>query len=156
VPSALASTLLVVASVALVLVSAKAHGRQLRLEREWAGFEHVEFGATNPPWVEALWRRDRVRFWTIVPLAAAAMLGHALASPLAHPAALKGWGALFAAAWAPAVGFVALALASLARLRRATRGSGERPAWRAAAARGSAAWLGASGALALVVLALAW
>src|SRR5262245_176985 len=47
------------------LVAAKLHGRQLRLERERAGYMHVTFGrrAQNPPFVVALWRRERFIFW---------------------------------------------------------------------------------------------
>jgi hypothetical protein len=53
------------ASVVAFLMAAKAHGRQLRLERELEGYHHVIFGGTNPPFVEALWRADRVRYWSI-------------------------------------------------------------------------------------------
>ena len=51
------------AALALVLVSAKAHGRQLRLERVEAGYPEADFRGGNRPWVDTLWRHDRVRFW---------------------------------------------------------------------------------------------
>lgn len=70
--------LLLALSVAAFLLAAKSHGRQVRLERERAGHYEVVFGGTNPPFVEALWRRDRIRFWTTAALvfaAIAALLG---------------------------------------------------------------------------------
>ncbi|HLE47074.1 MAG TPA: hypothetical protein VI818_02160, partial [Candidatus Thermoplasmatota archaeon] len=39
------------------------HGRQIRLERELHGHWDVEFGKPNAPFVESLWKRDRLRFW---------------------------------------------------------------------------------------------
>lgn len=60
--------------VVAMLVAAKAHGRQVRLEREHAGYHDVAFGGTNPPFVEKLWRRDRVRFWVVAPLAMVALV----------------------------------------------------------------------------------
>ena len=53
--------------VAALLVAAKAHGRQVRLEREAAGYHEVVFGGTNPPFVDALWRADRFRFRDFAP-----------------------------------------------------------------------------------------
>ena len=50
------------------LAAAKAHGRQLRLERELAGYLHVTFGGKNPAWVEALWRRERLYFFSLAAL----------------------------------------------------------------------------------------
>ncbi len=49
--------------VILLYLTAKAHGRQIRLEREFEGYMEVDFMKENPPWVEALWRKDRRRFW---------------------------------------------------------------------------------------------
>src|SRR5206468_5677942 len=57
--------------VALLLLTAKAHGRQIRLERELEGYMEVDFMKDNPPWVEALWRKDRRRFWATLPVAIA-------------------------------------------------------------------------------------
>src|SRR5688572_10735117 len=56
--------LLGIGLVAWILLAAKAHGRQVRLEREAKGVFKVVFGGTNPPEVEAIWRRDRRIFWT--------------------------------------------------------------------------------------------
>ena len=54
--------LLVALSLASFLAAAKTHGRQLRLERELAGYLHVTFGGKNPAWVEGLWQRERMYF----------------------------------------------------------------------------------------------
>lgn len=94
----------------LLLVAAKAHGRQVRLERERAGYHDVVFGGENAPFVEALWRRDRVAFWTAAPLAMVT---------LGALAWLAGWGAW---AWLALPGgmsaaFVGLGLASARRTR---------------------------------------
>ena len=65
---------------ALVVVGAKAHGRQVRLARERVGITKVVFGADNGPVVEAIWRHDRIRFWTGVGMVAilfAAVVGFA-------------------------------------------------------------------------------
>src|SRR5688500_3490211 len=58
-------------SLALFLAAAKAHGRELRLERVAQGIESVVFGGTNPAFVEELWRAERLRFWIAAPIAAA-------------------------------------------------------------------------------------
>jgi len=58
--------------LATFLAAAKTHGRQLRLERELAGYWSVTFGGQNPPFVETLWRRERPIFWGL-----AAFLGMA-------------------------------------------------------------------------------
>lgn len=68
------------------LLAAKAHGRQLRLERELEGYRRVVFGGANPPFVETLWRLDRVRYWSIVMGLALAVLG------LFALARAQGWG----------------------------------------------------------------
>ena len=51
-------------SMAAFLAAAKAHGRQIRLERELAGIFEVVFGGKNSPFVTTLWRRDRIILWT--------------------------------------------------------------------------------------------
>jgi len=57
--------LILVFSLGLVILSAKSHGRALRLERQFEGHYQVKFGDEgrrfNHPWVEALWHGDRVR-----------------------------------------------------------------------------------------------
>jgi len=56
-------------SVAVFLLAAKAHGRQIRLERELEGYHEVVFDGTNPPFVETLWREDRAVYWMLFPIA---------------------------------------------------------------------------------------
>jgi hypothetical protein len=56
------------------LAAAKAHGRQLRLERELAGYFEVVFSGRNPDFVENLWRRERWAFWSIAATVAAITL----------------------------------------------------------------------------------
>ncbi|MEZ4449210.1 MAG: hypothetical protein R3B09_06995 [Nannocystaceae bacterium] len=125
------------ASAAAFLLAAKAHGRELRLEREAAGVMKVVFGGSNPPFVEALWAAERLRFW---PLA----LGLAIVAVIAL--AVGGWprGALAQAAllWAPTVAFVITGLASFVRNGGLDRGG----------AIGSVFWWAmAAGALALAL-----
>lgn len=133
-------------SVALLLVSAKAHGRQVRMERELEGHHEVVFGGENPPFVMALWRRDRRAYWTLVPLVALAAGGLVL-----WLRAGLGWTLVAVLLWAPTVGFSALGLVSLARLQTRMREKAAPSAWRRGAARGSAFWWGAAGLLALAV-----
>lgn len=126
----------ILASVALFLLTAKIHGRQLRLERESHGVLHVVFGGENPPEVEALWRAERLRFALVVAATAgAAALGlYALgASPLLL--------VLSVLLWAPSLAFLALGAASALRTGGAAVGL-QSLGWWAAAAAGSAALLG--------------
>lgn len=130
------------AGLALLLVSAKAHGRQLRLERELEGHHEVVFGGRNHPWVEALWRRDRVRFWMIVPLVALAQAG------LLFLARARGLDYLSLLIAPTVVGFVSLGLVSMLRLRGALRARPDADAaWARQAWRGSATWWLGVGAL---------
>jgi hypothetical protein len=59
----------------LFLLTAKLHGRQLRLEREQAGVMRVSFGrgAQNDPFVVTLWRRERFIFWPAAAATAVAL-----------------------------------------------------------------------------------
>lgn len=82
------------------MAAAKAHGRQVRLEREAAGYHSVQFGGTNAEFVERLWRRDRVRFWSFVLPAALALGGAAWLAWREWPLAL-----LASLLWAPTLGF---------------------------------------------------
>ncbi|HEX2065871.1 MAG TPA: hypothetical protein VHI93_03570 [Candidatus Thermoplasmatota archaeon] len=106
-----------VAALALVLAAAKAHGRQLRLERTQAGHPHADFRGGNDPWVEALWRRDRILFWALFSaltpgLATVAALGHwPVASTTLGRAALG-------VAWAFAACFCLLGVGSLLRIAK--------------------------------------
>jgi hypothetical protein len=112
------TAILVIFSAALFLLAAKAHGRELRLEREAAGFHHIVFGAPdNPPFVEALWHQERVRFWT-----ATVVLALIAGFRLLAKGAPGGLSALVVLTWVPAVSFLGLGLYSL--LRRGL-GSGE-------------------------------
>lgn len=140
--------LLLGTGLAATLAAAKAHGRQVRLEREHAGHHEVVFGGSNPPFVEALWRRDRWRYWTAFPLLLAVAAGLLW---LAH-----GWGAHLLAAplWAAVGAFALAGLRSHASLLRALRERPAEAAWRRAALRGSATWWSLVGLLALAVAAL--
>lgn len=136
----------VLASAALVLAAAKAHGRQVRLEREQKGVFHVDFRRSNPAVVEAIWRRDRLTFWPA--LAVLAVAG--AASVLARGVPL--WHLAFAVAWAFAAAFIVAGLASWARM--AGRREGPLP-WRQRARRGSVAWwVAVAAAAALVALSV--
>jgi hypothetical protein len=131
----------VVAGVALVLVAAKAHGRQVRLERELAGFGEADFSGPNPPEVEAIWARDRRLFWAsfaVLALAALPIAFVALAPDLWMRLLLGGIAAF-------AGGFALAGLASLARFRSAPADAAKGP-WRATSLRGSAGWFAAEGA----------
>lgn len=124
-----------------VLAAAKAHGRQLRLERVQAGHPHADFRGGNHPWVEALWRRDRVRFWTLFAVLAPLLVAVAtLARPLS-PATVGA--AALAMAWALAACFCATGLASLARQRARAGDLAASLAWWLAVAAlfAASAWL---------------
>lgn len=140
-----------VASVVSFGVAAKAHGRQLRLERELAGYPHVVFGGTNPPFVEALWRQDRMRYWSQVAGLALLTVG------LFAVARSRGWSWPFlgggggAVAWlvvwgAPVVAFFTCGVWSLARFLSAAPGrAGTVEAeWVRSALVGSVGWFAAA------------
>lgn len=134
------------AALPVLLLAAKAHGRQVRLEREAQGFFEVRFGAENPPAVEAVWARDRRTFWPVFALALGALLAARFGAggpwPLPWGAPAPEWlDALFAAAWALVAAFLVAGLASLARLLGTLAGAaGTDAAWRAEALQGSAFW----------------
>jgi hypothetical protein len=98
------------ASVATFILAAKAHGRELRLEREAAGILRVVFGGDNPPFVDALWAAERLRFWIATPL-----LSLTLAVVLVIAGASRSTIALASLSWAPAVVLMVLGLSSIAR-----------------------------------------
>ncbi|MDB5050579.1 MAG: hypothetical protein JWO30_3650 [Fibrobacteres bacterium] len=146
-------------SLALILVAAKAHGRQLRLERERAGYWDAVFGGENPEWVEALWRRERILFWSAAAGAALIGLAYAWAAsrhlwpmPLPDQDGIPPpWALLLlAAAWPFAFAFILTGLASIARLA-ASLGSGPTPSqtWLRNAWVGTAGWWALTLALAL-------
>lgn len=158
-----ARTLLVLgASVVSFLLAAKAHGRQLRLERELQGYHHVVFGGANPPFVEALWRADRVRYWSIAVAVALAVLGlfalvrtqgwrwPFLGGGGGSVAWLVVWGSLVAA-------FLTSGLWSLARFVHAVSEKAEGTvdaAWVRDCLRGSAGWFTAASLAAALILFL--
>lgn len=158
-----ARTLLILgASVVAFLLAAKAHGRQLRLERELQGYHHVVFGGTNPPFVEALWRADRVRYWSIAVGVAVGVLGlFALARGLGWSWPFLGGGngsVAWLVVWgSPVVAFLTVGLWSLTRFVHAVS---EKPegtvdtAWVSGCIRGSAGWFSVAG-LATVLILLA-
>jgi hypothetical protein len=119
------NAILVVSSVSLFLLAAKAHGRELRIEREVAGVAHVVFGGQNPPVVEAIWRAERVRFWIATPIVAAALAG--LLAARGAPGLRIG---MAAASWAPSLVFTVLGALSVVRAGGLARGG----------LPGSAAW----------------
>ncbi|HEX8439542.1 hypothetical protein [Archangium sp.] len=133
--------IVLVLSVVTFVVAAKAHGRQVRLERERAGHTHVVFGGENPPFVEALWKRDRIRYWTAAALvfAVAALLVLAASSTgLPRPLGGGALGAAWTMLFLPLVtGFVVCGTASLAGFL-ATRAVD--PRFTTEALPGSAAW----------------
>lgn len=119
--AALLLVLIFLVAAALFVAAAKTHGRQVRLERELQGFDHVDFRRdhANPPWVEDVWRRDRVAYWSVAAGAAFLFSVGALA------AASSGWRL---PPWATLVllpllamvaAFLFQALASLSRLQAA-------------------------------------
>ena len=142
--------LLALATAALVLVAAKAHGRQVRLEREQQGVFAVDFRGRNPEVVERIWRTDRRIFWPA--FAALAVFGAAAVLLLAlSPSDLVG-GFLATTAWAFAAAFLVAGLSSWARMARLKQGP---LPWRRRATAGSVAWwLAAAAAAALVAWAV--
>jgi hypothetical protein len=157
--------LILAASLALVLLAAKSHGRQIRLERERAGYWKVVFGARNPPFVEALWRQDRILFWSVFGAGVAMALIFAWAAArFSRPMPLSdvrgsasSWVLiLVAAVWPFAAAFIVSGLASLARLARslsAAHAPENPPAdpWLRNAWQGSLAWWIPTLALAIAI-----
>lgn len=133
-PSPVLWWLAAVATVGLVLASAKAHGRQIRLEREQQGFFHVDFRRENPPGVEAIWRTDRRVFWPT--FAVGAVFAVLWAFQAIEAADLGSAG--FLLVWAFAASFVVAGLLSWSRLSYRARLDMPPPSRRAT--WGSVAW----------------
>lgn len=135
----------------LVLVAAKAHGRQVRLERERFGVLEVDFRKDNGPVVETLWRHDRIRFWVAVAVFGGPLLAVTVAAPEWGP--LGHWplaGALaIAATLAFACGFIAAGLTAWAGQ---VRPQATDPAWLEHANWVSLGWW----TLVTAALALVW
>jgi hypothetical protein len=149
----------VAASVAAFLVATKAHGRQIRLERQLAGYWDVTFGAPNPPFVEALWWRERIVVWSI-----AITLG-LLAMGYLYVARQRGWPLPLAeSSWltvlwtvlaAPAVmAFTLAGFASAARFASQLSHMVSSPEWVPRAVAGSVAWWVATVGIAATVAVL--
>jgi hypothetical protein len=99
-----------VASFVTFLLAAKAHGRELRLEREAAGIFRVVFGGDNPPIVEAIWSAERWRFWVAMPL-----LSITLAVALLIARASRSTVAFASLLWSPSLVLLVLGLLSIFR-----------------------------------------
>jgi hypothetical protein len=101
------------------LLAAKVHGHQLRLERELAGYFEVVFGGANPPFVEALWSRERLIYWGISGSLAVVGAAYAFAgSRLGWSMPLDGsWigSAMLVVIWPMTLSFLASGLASASR-----------------------------------------
>lgn len=139
---------LAAATVLLVLVAAKAHGRQVRLLRERAGIMAVDFRKDNGPVVEAIWRRDRLRFWVTAAALGAVAVGGASAG-LVLPDLPRAAAIAFAATWAFASGFIFAGLAAWSELRKPQVGD---PDWVERAGWASFGWW----TLVAVAVALVW
>jgi len=135
-----------VGSVAAFLLASKAHGRQLRLERELAGHWHVTFGAPNHPFVEALWQRERTIYWSIAAALLLAAIAYLIVAPRQSwplPLTPRGerswWGGIPVMIWPFVVAFIVTGLMSLTRLMRATTSAAD-STWVQHAMWGSAGW----------------
>jgi hypothetical protein len=156
--------------VATFLASAKTHGRQLRLERELAGYWHVTFSARNPPWVEALWHRERLILWSLVAVLALLAIGFRVLAPrLGWPLPLGApggkptpAGSFFLYIVLPAIGgFVLAGALGLVRFASAAGvddgGASLRPAdWMRDAVWGSVGWSSLTFGMLAALLLLAW
>jgi hypothetical protein len=137
-------------SVGLFLAAAKAHGRQLRLEREKAGYFEVAFGGKNPAFVEGLWRQERLLFWSLAGALAAFAVAYAVAArrfgwpaPLCPCDGAPPWWLLplWIALWPMSLAFAFTGALSAWRLRLAlASGPPADPGWLAAARLGSLGW----------------
>jgi hypothetical protein len=158
---------LVAGSLLLFLAAAKNHGRSVRLERQLAGHWEVSFGRANAPWVEALWQRDRMVYWSIaIGLAVLGLVYAALARrwqwPM-PPRSAPGWSwwsaLLMVIVWPLVLAFVTAAVASLTRflaaLPDASTDTTARADWIGPALWASAGWWTLTLALAALVAWLA-
>jgi hypothetical protein len=99
-----------VASFATFILAAKAHGRELRLERVAAGIQQVTFGGDNPAFVDALWATERLRFWVATPI-----LSLILVVVLALAGASRSTIGFASLLWAPSAVFMVLGVMSIGR-----------------------------------------
>ncbi len=133
---------LILASIALFFASAKAHGRQLRLEREFEGHYSVQFGGKNHPWVDALWRAERWRFWCLLAACEIALLALSLKHPFSWKLLLvaMGWIPAFAFSITGGLSLLRLTKAIIARSRSSTSHINLRPDWAVTAIITSSLW----------------
>jgi hypothetical protein len=147
--------------VATYLSAAKAHGRQLRIERELAGYWHVRFGGDNPAWVEALWSRERLAYWSLAAaLAVATIVFRALAARFDWPLPLGSRsvaGGFVLHLVVPLSGaFVVTGLLSVARFALRAGSAAPSEGWLSGAAWGSAGWWTLTLAMGAALCLLAW
>jgi hypothetical protein len=113
------------ASLTTFILAAKAHGRELRLERVAAGIQQVTFGGDNPAFVDALWTAERLRFWVATPI-----LSLILIVVLVLAGASRSTIAFASLLWAPSVVFSVLGIWSIVRAGALERaGLGGSLAW---------------------------
>jgi len=157
--------LVFVLGVLSFLAAAKAHGHQLRLERELAGYWKVTFGAKNPDFVEALWRRERFLFWGfVIGIALLTIAFRALAPRFAWsmPVAERSWlgGFVLHVVLPFTIAFVCTGIISVVRFviaLRADAGDPTRPAgWLSSAMWTSAGWWALTLAMGTALIVLAW
>jgi hypothetical protein len=110
--------IVILGSLVVFLIAAKSHGRQIRVERELAGHFSVSFGTKNHPFVEALWQRERVVYWSLAALFALLSVAYLVLAPgLGWPLpSLGGWALPVAALWAMTSAFVLSGLLTFGRL----------------------------------------
>lgn len=152
--SSLSRAWLLVLGIAAFIAAAKSHGRQLRLERQLAGYINVTFGGENPPFVEALWRRDRYRYWAVV---VALLVAGLVLKPLGQTSLTDG--ILFYGVLPMSGAFISLGLASLVRWGVEAKAHAQplpSSTELAAAAWGSAGWFALAISLVTTLAFLAW
>lgn len=153
--------------VVTFVVAAKAHGRQLRLERELLGYWKVSFGGLNPPFIDALWRRERFAFWSLegavlgVTVFGRALVPDVLTAPLPDGAGGSFHGAvLLHGVLPPIVAFLATGLWSAVRCALPARGAvtaiGAPLGWRPGTLTGLIGWWALALGLVAVLVRSAW
>lgn len=104
--------LVIALSFVAFVVGATGHGRQLRAEREAHGYLQMDPTSGWPQPMHEIWQADRVGLGAGSAVAAVAGVGAAVAT-----GAGVGVAVLAAVLWAPTVGFVVAAGASVLRLQ---------------------------------------
>lgn len=148
-----------VLSVLLFLTTAKTHGRHLRLERELHGIATVDFRGGNPPFVDDLWRAERVRYAIATPILVIGVLALLWKLGMLRSVGTFAMAAVF---WAPSVSFLVCSFLSGVRLLRTYSGppsegmltGAARTAWQASALSGTLLFWGLSLGLLFGIVAL--